>query len=93
MNVQRFLELILKLEIALSNVEESTYFRGFRTGSNLSRHFSMNNGFCRRDRDGLQSRLRNRFEVSWGYSLLAQFLKHGASESVISSVCFDGVPI
>ncbi len=27
------LELILKLEIALSNVEESGYSRGFRTGS------------------------------------------------------------
>ncbi|QDT34381.1 hypothetical protein Mal48_36410 [Thalassoglobus polymorphus] len=33
-------ELILKLEIALSNVEESGYSRGFRTGSskNAVRH-------------------------------------------------------
>ncbi len=30
---QNFLELILKLEIALSNVENSGYSRGFRTGS------------------------------------------------------------
>ncbi len=29
-----FLELILKLEIALSNIEESGYSRSFRTGSN-----------------------------------------------------------
>ncbi len=35
-----FLELILKHEIALSNVEESGYSRGFRTGSskNAVRH-------------------------------------------------------
>ncbi len=84
-SIEFSLELILKLEIALSNIEESGYSRSFRTGSKLKslKEWSMHHWMSHPDEQ--TNGFAGEFETT--SSLIASQLQLNANRSDYVDVC------